>query len=248
MVITPCGGTPATGASLLTTMVAAGAIAVWKLNEASGTVATDATGDGWDLSAAPNPPTWGQSAGPPGTTSAQFLSDYTKRLYLAGFPALGLAGAPFTVGGWLNYTDADQADVYSLVGQGVNVFGTFGLGWGLSVQGGHLINPRKLELYTNDGTNAGPERFASNSALTAATWYFVAIAWTGAAWKMYVNGVLQAGTDSRAWTPQTGIYLASPLGTLAGSVFHFDGLMSWWCVVPGAALTSAQLLAIMASV
>jgi hypothetical protein len=248
MVITPCGGTPATGADLLNTFIAAGAIAVWKLDETSGTVAADATGDGWDLNAAPNPPTWGQAAGPPGTTSAQFLSDYTQRLYLAGFPALGLAAAPFTVGGWLYYTDADPADAYTLVGQGDAPVGGFGLGWGLAVQGGLLGNAHKLQLYTNDGTHAGPDRFASDSALTQATWYFVAIAWTGTAWKMYVDGVLQTGTDSRAWTTQTGIYLGSALGTFAGDDFHFDGQMSWWCVVPGQALTSTQLLAIMASV
>jgi hypothetical protein len=74
------------------------------------------------------------------------------------------------------------------------------------------------------------------------------VTWNGTTWHLYVNGLVQAATDSRAWTPVAGISLGSMSGTPAGAAFHMDGLMSWWAAVPGIALTSTQLLAIMASV
>jgi hypothetical protein len=118
----------------------------------------------------------------------------------------------------------------------------------LSINGLNLGQPHKLQLYANNGTFVGPERINSDSVLAQNTWFFFAVTWNGTTWHLYVNGLVQAATDSRAWTPVAGISLGSMSGTPAGAAFHMDGLMSWWAAVPGIALTSTQLLAIMASV
>jgi hypothetical protein len=118
----------------------------------------------------------------------------------------------------------------------------------LSINGANLIGPHKLQLYTNNGTFADGTRIVSDSALAQNTWFHFAASWSGTTWRLYVNGLVQAATDSRAWSPRTGISLGSMSGTLAGQAFAMDGLMSWWAAVPGIALQSTQLLAIMASV
>jgi hypothetical protein len=246
--ISRCGGGSTGGADLENTILAAGANALWKLDESSGTVAHDSSGNGFDLAAAPNPSTWGNAAGPPATTSAGFLSDFQKRFALGTYQALGTAGAPFSVFGWANYVDLDNTHTFTLINQGASAGIAFGAGWMLSINGLSLANPHKLQLDTNDGTFAGAERINSDSALAQNTWVFLAATWDGTTWRLYVDGLLQAATDSRAWSPTVGISLGSMSGTVPGTAFAMDGLMSWWGAVPGIALQSTQLLAIMASV
>jgi hypothetical protein len=78
------------------------------------------------------------------------------------------------------------------------------------------------------------------------TWYFYAVTWNGTTWRIYVDALVQAATDNRAWTPQVGINIASMDGVSVP--FHFAGLLSWWAAVPGIALSSTQLLTIMNAV
>lgn len=242
------GAAPAGGADLLNTILAAGADAVWKLDETSGTTAHDSSGNGFDLGVNDNAPNWGQVAGPPGTTTAAFSNTPARGLNRAAFAALGSGGTAFSVFGWANFTDTSPADAYTLVAQGTDPTIAFSTGWSIAINGSHLADPLKLQATSNDGTFANSDTFTSDSALTPATWYFLAVTYTGTTFHLYVNGVLQAGSSNRSWSPRTGIALGSVTHTVGEPSSNFEGRMSWWSVVPNLALTSTQLLAIMASV
>jgi hypothetical protein len=240
--------TAAGGAGLANTIIAAGANALWKLDETSGSVAHDSSGNGFNLGPANNPSAWGGPAGPPGTLAAVFDPAAVEGWALNTYTKLGDAGAAFSVFGWMKYNDTVIASPKCLVNQSADVGVSFGQGWALMMQGANDTHPHHLLLYTNDTSNVDPERFASDNTLALNTWFFVAVTWSGTTWHMFVNAVQQAGTDSRAWTPNTGISLGAIRGLGVNGGFSMDGSMSWWAAVPGIALTATQLAAIMASV
>ncbi len=93
--------------------------AFWKLNESSGNIAHDSSGNGYDLtiSGAKVAPTWGQAAGPPGETSAGWLPATNQGVTLASYPSL--SGGDFTAVGWAYYNNTDPADFYYMIGQGL---------------------------------------------------------------------------------------------------------------------------------
>jgi hypothetical protein len=245
--ISRCGGSGGGGTDLQDVILVAGANALWKFDEGLGTVAHDSSGNGFDLAAAPNPGSWGNSAGPPATPTAGFVDPATERFALGTYQALGAAAAPFSVFGWANYTDMNPADGYWIVGQGTSAGVGFGQGWGLVVIH-DTTHPgqNRLTLYSNNGTFADPLRIRSDNPVVQGTWYFYAVTWNGTTWRIYVDALVQAATDNRAWTPQVGINIASMDGVSVP--FHFAGLLSWWAAVPGIALSSTQLLTIMNAV
>lgn len=213
----------------------------WKLDEPAGsTSAADSSGNGYTLTVASGgtAPTFGSGAGPPGDTTADFTSH--KSLQNASFPAQGTSGHAFTAVGWIYYQDSDPADVYWIIGQGSAAIGAFGSGWAVGVGGGSHLNPLHAILHVGNGASAGSEVIYSDNALTVNTWYFVAVTYDGTTWKMYINGVLQTGTSTRANTSQTGVLVGANQPTT--SSFHMDGRESWLAIFP-AALSAGQLAA-----
>ena len=138
-----CGGAdPVPGICLLSpgtdiddVLRATGVGAFWKLDEPSGTVAHDSSGNSWDLNvpSGKSPPAWGAAAGPPGTPSAHFqpgVADVFARTASPSFPAYS---GDLTAAGWVNLVDSGS-DAHFLMGQG-NPEQSGGDGWAFLVGG-----------------------------------------------------------------------------------------------------------------
>jgi hypothetical protein len=248
-----CGGAdPVPGICLLSpgsdiddVLRATGVGAFWKLDEPSGTVAHDSSGNGWDLNvpSGKSPPTWGQPAGPPGTPSAKFtlgVDDMFARTASPSFPAyLG----DLTAAGWVNLADSG-ADAHYLMGQG-DPMGITNDGWALLVGGTATLPAHKAFVLFNDGTGA-PSEIDGNDLLVTngTTWYFLAVVRDAGEFKLYVDGLLQAATSSAAYAAAGGFKIGDVRGTSTGiENYDLQGLASYFATW-SRALTSTELLEI----
>lgn len=207
--------------------------AFWKLNETSGTVAADSSGNGFDLDVYPVPPgstapTWGQTAGPPGETSALWNGSDVGEVR-DPFTAFT---ANFSVFGWL-YRNPGGA-FSALAGEGAS---TQANSWSLNIvnssAGGG--NANKIAAYI------GTTPFYSNAAILDSTWYMVALTRGASTWKMYLNGAVQTSmpTTSPGVVPTT-FWLGND-GNGVSNRYFVNGLMSYWGLV-ARELTAVEIL------
>jgi hypothetical protein len=170
----------------------------WKLNESSGTVAADSSGNGLDMTSTSwDPPTWGQDPGPPGQQTAGFDPGGTQRLHRAWAALSG----DFTAEVWV-YRGEDTT--HHVIGQGFGGTRASSPGWGLSIgassAGAGKANKPSL------GVGYGPVILNADNTLAVGAWAHVAIVHEGTEWRMYVDGLQQTTTITPTYTPVSGDY------------------------------------------
>jgi hypothetical protein len=216
----------------------------WKLDESTGHIAHDSSGDGNDMTSAVTggqDPSWGALAGPPGTPAANFQTGTGGIAGTAGREAINWPGGPiitaFTAGIFVSRNNTAQTYV---MGQG-NLPRAGGSGW--------------LIEFENPSTGAGNRAVFSLSGvgsieganpILASTWVFLAGVYDGSLMKFYVNGLAEpithTGTAAAAPSPYTlwiGQDGPGPSSGIAVSVPQFTG--SYAFLVP-TALSGAELL------
>ncbi len=215
----------------------------WKLDEASGTTAHDSSGNGNDLTV-PSPgwatPTWAQTAGPPGTQTAEFQTVVpgppppATRLYRSSFPALS---GDFTAAVWANFSD-NLGNVFMGQGQSSQ---SGAPGWEMGIEGVSVGGVAE-HMYTTIGHSTGPHGIVGNNALTVngTAWYLLGITRISGLWTMYVNGLAQAATLSPSYTAASGIWLGH--NDNSANVFGTNGLLSYGMVWGSRGLSGAEML------
>lgn len=184
----PFPASGATGGSVSDLILATAPDAFWKLNEASGNIAHDSSGNAHDMTSvgwATHPPTWGQAAGPPGDPTALWpiptgIETYGEKCTLTAYTN------NFTAGIWVKALSGAGAVVGELLGQGTPHHGGGATGWDLFIS--------TATAFSVDFGGVGS--ITSNAAPSLDTWYFVAVVRDAGTWKMYVNGLLQTATSS----------------------------------------------------
>lgn len=178
--------------------------AFWKLNETTGDVAADSTGNGYDLAvptggAAPNgaqAPHWGLAAGPPGETSAGWsTADGTPRACVERNESDFVVRNAWTMEIWASMSAASH-NTWIMAQGDRNVSG--GHGWYMRREDDGGVNDRKMIVGINDGVGFATE-FVGNNALTDDVWYHLTVTHTSGAagtWTMYVNGLAQSATST----------------------------------------------------
>lgn len=172
----------------------------WKLNESSGTVAADSSGNGLDLTVAGtgDPITWAQTAGPPGEQTARF--NHHNRV-VRSWPSFGTA-ASFTAGLWFKW-NLNNAQL--IMGQGAPSRAGWN-GWQLAQNstgtitahgGGRVI----FEL-------EGVTLLDAVNATTVGAWQLIVGVYdhTVPEARLYIDAVLQGTISASGYTP----YIAGP--------------------------------------
>lgn len=192
----------AVGGDLYDQILATNPDAFWPLDETAGLVAHDATGNSHPLTspgtATYGAPVWGQPPGPPGTTSAGF--DGAAHRKVSG--SLTAFTNNFTAGIWVKGETVDNGE---LLGQGQAFHSA--PGWTLGVchhgpsPGGWfsfviVVGGNLVVIADNPYANETPP------AIVETDWVFLAVVRDAGTWKLYVNGLLQAGTSTTS--PGTG--------------------------------------------
>lgn len=167
----------------------------WKLNEPSGTIAHDSSGNAVDMdSGGWVAPIWAQPSGPPGQQTADFNTG--SGTAGSGWARVDRAWAAistdFTAGIWVKQPVHQYAPVF---GQG-NPERSSGSGWQLEIN--NSISPGDRPTIGVHGVGA---IYALNP-LAVNTWAFAASTYHASSgeWKLYVNGLLQ-GSMTGTYTP-----------------------------------------------
>jgi hypothetical protein len=214
--------------------IVAAADAFWKLDETSGTVAHDSSGNGHDLTAAGGylPPTWGQPAGPPGTTSAHWGTTSTRVSSSVSEP-LSPFTDDFTAGVWVNVLAAGGG--VELLGQSAGGLHSTSGGWALLA----LADPPGPDYKFGAGSNT--DIIYANNPIVFGTWYFVAVVRDAGAWKLYIDGLLQ--TDTMTTDPAVvdgnNTWLGNDAWPGHGTWLH-DSLLSY-AFIAGRVMSGAEL-------
>lgn len=209
----PSGGGGPTLEELIEQYLPAG---LWKLDELAGNTANDSSGNanhmtvpggGYDTA------TWGQGAGPPGTTSALFTqgtgTDGTRF-------NVGLSEAftdDFSAGIWV-FTADNSLFVSELIGQGTSWHSS--TGWNL--------------MMGNDGlfwAHSDTDVIKADETFEEDAWYLVGITVEAGLMTMYVNGVGQADTQSAAITGSTAAWLGNDGYSAGGGLHGCAQPLSW---------------------
>jgi hypothetical protein len=185
---------PGGGDTLDELILAAAPDGWWKLNESSGTVAADSSGNGVDMdSTGWVAPAWAQASGPPGEQTADFNNG-------SGTAGSGWArvdrtwttiSSDFTAGIWMSH---DNTNISTVMGQG-DPGRAGGKGWKMGITG-------------TDGlpfvSASGVGTVYALGAVAVNTWAFAAATYHASSteWKLYVDGLLQ-GTMTGTFTPAT---------------------------------------------
>jgi hypothetical protein len=215
---------------------------IWKLNESSGHVAHDSSGNGVDMSTSSPEldPLWGAPAGPPGTQAADFQNGTSGIGATASRESRTWAAlsGDFTAGIFINRNSTLTTQV---MGQG-NPGRAGGTGWMLAVYSGSTGGADTNRPYVQA---AGLGYASANNPLTASTWAMIAVSKSGTAWTLNVNGLSQTATLSGSYTSSSSVLWIGHDGGLGGNTIstpaQFVG--SYAFLIPSA-LTGAQLLEI----
>jgi hypothetical protein len=202
--ITIRAGSVSSGApGLDDTILGLGVDAFWKLDESTGTIAHDSSGNAHHLDSGTDTPVWGAAAGPPGTLTPQFSSgDKFGASGVLAHYSPNLSG-DFTAAGWILTDGPVSTGQDALISQGGS-----SAGWSLSIEGSLLGAGSRALLAVGDA--GGVHDIEGDNPLLNSVWYHIAVTRVGSLWTMYVNGVAQTATFSGAYTP---IALEIILGT-----------------------------------
>lgn len=190
----------------------------WKLDDGSGTSATDSSTNGntGTLPVAPGGPTWttGQIGG---AVNFDGSDDYIT--VPNSNPLDVVDGEDFTLSGWFN-RDTFTSDHTIIAKRGSLAAGNNG--YALYIPG----TGDKLTLEVADGTDE--YLIESTSTFTAAGWYHFSLVWNDASaseTKLYINGVAEAATTTGTFgnIGTMGNTKAFTLGMLSDGGSYFDG-------------------------
>jgi hypothetical protein len=185
----------------------AGLIGLWKLDDAKGTLAADASGNGltgtlW------NGPAW--STGRKG--GALSLNGINQYVEMGNTPKLAPSG-PFTIAAWVNPAAVDGKIRYVLADY--------------NEQGDHSSFALRIEasgqasFFWENPSGIEPRAF-SRSVLKTGTWVHLAGVWDGSTRKMYVNGVSE-GTESATQPRPSGLSMVAIGRPGAFNGLYFSG-------------------------
>lgn len=228
------------GTSLLDVLINAGCVGIYPLNETSGAVAHDASGNGLNLSYGGSV-TLGNAGAPNGDVYAHFTSH--------GRAAGGLGELPdytgdFSAGVWFNF-DAGAAQLQDIIGEGWPVHGAGAKGWGIYGD----PSSRKLELWLGDGTTVDSSCVSNSTAfftagnLAVAGWHLVGVEHKSGTWKMIVDGVYQTATSTFAIANPVVSSQDFWLGddAYAGGSFYLAGGLSYAFLTPNTSIDWAGI-------
>jgi hypothetical protein len=200
----------------------------WKLNESSGTVAADSSGNNWPMTVDdrgwPTPTPWGQP-GPTLVDTAPLLrgnpNGWTPgdRVYRDPVSA-SLFVDDFTAELWVYPNPLAAENSGFLIGKGnpVRAYGTNG--WGL------LVDSGRLKLFVNgNSVMAGPN-------IPVGTWTYVAVRRSGGVWTIFTNGGPSGSSSVQPIAGGQDIYFGAD--GWSGGGFNFNGR-----IAQGAFYTSA---------
>lgn len=224
----------------------------WKLNESSGSVAADSSGNGLDLTADTGPPLWAAAAGPPGEQTANFENG-------TGGSAARVArtwaamNTDFTAGLWTLRNPTAPADgspnLHSTVmGQG-NPSRSGGTGWEMGFEAfNEFGGPSSLANLPYAALKGAGGVYGLNPILDTDGWHFLALTYDATAhqMKLYVNGLLQQSASASAYTPVPGssaLWVGHDAGLGGSTPQPCKCTLSYAFVVPSV-LSGADLLSI----
>lgn len=205
----------------------------WKLNETSGTVAHDSSGNGHDAptTAGQSTATWAAAVSPVGQVAAHFHTSGTATEF--SIPAYPSLGATFTAGGWINRDTNLHQD---FIGQNWPVHAGQD-GWKLGVEAFNEGALNKAILSFGDGA-ATFTVIPSDVDITPGQWYSIACRRAGGVFTLWVNGVKQSTSSAAAFTADSGVLLG-----FDGSSFGLTGYGSYW-MTWGRALSDSDMASV----
>jgi hypothetical protein len=156
-----------------------GMVGYWKLDDASGTSATDSSGNG-NTGTLTNGPTWttGQIGG---AVDFDGTNDYIDS---GTGSSLNVGGTNLTISAWAKKTTGTDG-VMNIVNRGQSGVGGYNFGIGVNTCGAHSMNMSKL----------GVVHICVGSFPQDTNWHHVVAVWNSSGQKIYVDGVV-SGTDS----------------------------------------------------
>ena len=204
--------------------------AFYKLDETTGSVAHDSSGNGHHLSATSTTPTWAQTLAPSGTVAPIF----------GAHQSFGNTGATntyspnltgdFSVCVWVNNTDNTTGQYNFPVWQG-DAQNFQGHGWALASTHTNVFpSPYHLILIGNGVNDAFRN---SDNPFSFNAWYHQAIVHSGSTWTQYINGVAQASTYG-------GVYSSSVSNLVIGEGDNPNYYLSY-ALLFNYALTATQV-------
>ncbi|HTK85051.1 MAG TPA: LamG-like jellyroll fold domain-containing protein, partial [Patescibacteria group bacterium] len=170
----------------------------WKLDESSGTIASDSSGYANDATMGYyyccTLPTWAPTGGKI-NGALQVSSASTNYVQTADTTSLQLSGS-WTISGWINLTSLPPLNnYYTMVTRGVSGPSNYGLG-----VDNEFCAPGTVEWFLwNNDTGGGFPHVCYGGTINANTWYFIAGTYdsTTLTQTLYVNGTAVAnGTQS----------------------------------------------------
>ncbi|REJ68876.1 MAG: LamG domain-containing protein [Planctomycetota bacterium] len=191
-----------------------GLVGHWKLDESSGSTASDNSGNGNDGSLAGSP-TWRPTGGKVDGALEFYGSEYVT------IPDPAVGTGPFSFTAW----------VYTNSLSGYN--STWGTGFARSTQNDSIgdwvvgvDNDGSIHFghWTTSGSDPDGMPYTADGVITAGVWYHVAFTWDGSTQRIYVDGaeLTPAGTHSTASGWNTGHEIGRNWHT---GPYHFDGLI-----------------------
>lgn len=220
----------------------AGPAAFWKLDETTGIIAHDSSGNGHDLtadaSAGYTPPMWGQGAGPSGDTTAKWVDNTSRVSSPTGSP-MGDFTDNFTAAVFVN-VHTNPLFAGELIGQGTAAHSQ--PGWAIGAYG---LGDATLEKFAvRVSTNA----LYADNPFTLDTWYFVAVVRDSGIWKLYVDGLLQAATitDSPGTGYGNNTWLGNDAYTFSGHTLCLQDALLSYAFIVDRAMSGEELLSITA--
>lgn len=223
-----------------------GMIGRWKLNETSGTTASDSTIFSRDATLT-GTASWSSDCGGMGVFDFDGSSQYFTIANTADFQPTGM----LSISAWVKgnvWKDSSGGDVDTILRKGDATPNNYSL----------AIASGKVMLLLDDSDTVG---IRGNTVLNTGQWYHVAATWDGVTAKIYVNGVLDnspgtakaapIGTDTRA------LYLGGRSGTdffdgqirdvriynrplTAAELQQGSGLIGWWKFAEGSGTSAAD--------
>lgn len=222
----PIPGLPdASGNDIEDIILSYGPAAFWKLDESSGDVAHDSSGNNHHLEPVNGiPAEWGQEVAPTGKTSALFVDDDNEFNQNADV-AMSAFTNNFTAGIWFSFS-SNPAQNNELIGQGAGSHSAGG--WTLG-----LFGAVATVLINGDS-------IVGNNTLSQNTWYFAACVRDAGTFKLYINGLVQTDTMTTSFTGDTNSWIGND-GFASHTSYSHDMLLSFGFIIDDV-LTGDQLL------
>jgi hypothetical protein len=224
------------GPGFLDSVAAAGFDAIWPLDDPSGTVARDISGNALDQSVQSGytAPTWAQAAGPPGTPSALFAAGSPgDQVARPSYPALtgDFTAAIFVKGTWT------ASPGKQLIGQG-DPLTVHHAGWALGIEASNEGAGSHPIVYVGN-TSTGPSSVECDNPAADDVFFLLGVSVVSGVWQPYVNGLAEGSTFSGAYNSHGGIWIGTDISGLSTHDEN-DAVMSWAMINATRGLTGAE--------